>query len=165
MHPKATALAPDEPAVYFIQSSNGGPIKIGRVGRADALRNRLDALQTGSPYPLRVLRVIPGDLATEQELHLRFAQWRVSGEWFMPSRELAAYLKGSVAVKGEFNATHRLVEASYERGRKIGYDDGYRDGYLEASAALREAVLRLPVTAEDWIPHGSNTGTTELEAA
>lgn len=165
MHPKATALAPDEPAVYFVQSSQGGPVKIGYVSRADGLQNRLDSLQTGCAYPLVVLRVIAGDRTTEQELHARFARWRVSGEWFLPSKEIGAYLKGSLTRRGEMNAAHRLIDASYERGRKIGYDDGYREGYLAASSALREAVLRLPVSADDWVPDGNIAGSATLDAA
>lgn len=65
-------------AVYFIQAA-AGPVKIGFSLRP---LGRLPALQIGTADTLTMLRVIEGDLATEAEMHARFADLHIRGEWF-----------------------------------------------------------------------------------
>lgn len=65
--------------VYAIQAGDNGPVKIGHSG--DPLQ-RLAKLQTGNPEPLHLRAVIPGDKPTEDDLHQRFADARLIGEWF-----------------------------------------------------------------------------------
>lgn len=67
--------------IYFIQQGTDGPIKIGFA--ADCER-RLDALQTGNPHDLHLLAVMGGDINREKELHQRFAEGNLRGEWFQP---------------------------------------------------------------------------------
>jgi hypothetical protein len=74
--------------VYFVQDERGGPIKIGYCGEGQAAR-RLAQIQTHNPSPLRMTRVIQGDRGVERELHKRFADLRIRGEWFYPATELA----------------------------------------------------------------------------
>lgn len=75
--------------VYFIQASITGLIKIGvAVDPSDRLRT----LQTGSPDTLSLIKTIDGDQKLEQELHRRFADDRLHGEWFHPSADLLAYI-------------------------------------------------------------------------
>jgi len=74
-----------ESCVYFIQSENGGPIKI---GISTNVQGRLASLQTGYPYPLKVLATIPGGEREEKGLHETFAEHRLSGEWFEPVDKL-----------------------------------------------------------------------------
>jgi hypothetical protein len=86
-----TLPKPDKhPEVYFIQS-DAGPIKIGHsdVGA----RSRLSQLQTSSPIGLKLLKVLPGTIKLERELHRKFAQYRLRGEWFQPSPELLEFIK------------------------------------------------------------------------
>lgn len=68
--------------VYFVQSGDDGPIKIGFTRRKGL---RLVALQNGSPVKLRMLCAIPGGRALERILHDRFAKHRMCGEWFSPT--------------------------------------------------------------------------------
>lgn len=68
-----------EQFVYFVQAGDDGPVKIGLA--KEPLR-RVSSLQTGSPVPLRLRHVVPGDHALERALHRRFAEARVAGEWF-----------------------------------------------------------------------------------
>lgn len=63
---------------YFIQAGDG-PVKIGST-HGDPNR-RLKELQTGSSEPLRLLGTLDG-AEWERELHERFAEWRLHGEWF-----------------------------------------------------------------------------------
>jgi T5orf172 domain len=55
--------------IYFIQSGEDGPIKIGFSNRPD---RRLPELQTGNPRELILRHVIPGDTSVERQLHTRF---------------------------------------------------------------------------------------------
>lgn len=65
--------------VYVIQAHAESPIKI---GLATDVRHRMGELQTGNPYPLRLLYVFCGSFEAEQALHRRFAAFRMCGEWF-----------------------------------------------------------------------------------
>jgi hypothetical protein len=73
--------------IYFIQSEDGGPIKI---GRSRDPRKRLAALQTSHPDDLRLLAVMDGDEAEEEALHKAFPPTR--GEWCNPTAELLEYI-------------------------------------------------------------------------
>jgi hypothetical protein len=83
-----------EQLVYFIQAIDGGPIKIGTAKDPSA---RLLSLQTGSHHTLVIRKVIPGGAGREAELHSRFRDQRVRGEWFTPSRTLCR-LSGGIDV-------------------------------------------------------------------
>jgi hypothetical protein len=89
--------------VYFIQATRGGPVKI---GTSDDVSKRLSQLQSGSPYPLRVVAALDGGSALERELHSLFAAHRLSGEWFHPHREIEQYLR-------ERRALDRLLPEPY----------------------------------------------------
>jgi hypothetical protein len=81
-------------AVYFIQS--GDHIKIGKSNNP---WKRFDSLQTGSPAPLKMLAIMPGDIETEEELHERFSELSVRGEWFRATSELIRF---AAKVRREF---------------------------------------------------------------
>lgn len=76
--------------IYFIQQGWDGPVKIGFAGSFAAAQARLQTFQTGHPSTLRLLNAIDGDMAHEAELHARFAEHRVRGEWFRPAPEILA---------------------------------------------------------------------------
>ncbi|MGH3499336.1 MAG: GIY-YIG nuclease family protein [Nocardioidaceae bacterium] len=87
---QSRSMGSDTRAVYFIQSVDGGPIKIG-VSRDPVAR--LASIQLMSPMRLRIIGVIPeGGRRTEQQLHERFASGRLHGEWFRPSTSLKYYI-------------------------------------------------------------------------
>lgn len=75
--------------VYFAQSDAGGPIKIGHSHSPEA---RVASLECGSPFPLRILKTIPGGAKAERALHDRFAMHRLRGEWFAPHPDLLAFI-------------------------------------------------------------------------
>jgi hypothetical protein len=81
-------MKPQQPGVYFIQAERG-EIKIGYSSRP---YDRLRALQTNTISELRMLKVIEGAQSLEKELHERFKQHRVRGEWFNPHKELLAFI-------------------------------------------------------------------------
>ncbi|MEQ8673448.1 MAG: GIY-YIG nuclease family protein [Aggregatilineales bacterium] len=75
--------------VYFIQQGDNGPIKIGYSAEPE---KRLQTLSTASPYPLRILKTLKGGKALEQELHTRFANHQLEGEWFAPDDDLMDFI-------------------------------------------------------------------------
>ena len=79
--------------VYVIQAGKNGPIKI---GAATDPRRRLEQLQTGSADRLHLVKVFDGGTELERELHRRLSKYRLHGEWFESSREVAKLLCAAV---------------------------------------------------------------------
>lgn len=81
--------------VYFLRNEDGtGPIKIGWTRRDPWARLR--GCQVGSPVRLRLIAAMPGARHEELQLHWRFHQWRVHGEWFEPSDGLLSLIAEAV---------------------------------------------------------------------
>lgn len=79
--------------VYFLQTVRGGPIKIGLT---QSISKRIETLQTGCPFPLVCIGVIPnGSRDLEKSLHDQFAKDRLHGEWFEDSPELQSYISAN----------------------------------------------------------------------
>lgn len=76
--------------IYFIENIETKHIKIGFTTN---VKERLGQLQTSSPHELRVLSICEGDDKYEKELHGKFNEFRVRGEWFMPDKELMNHIK------------------------------------------------------------------------
>lgn len=76
-------------SVYFITARALGQVKI---GASDKPYLRLKALQTGSPVPLALERLIDGGVEDERALHGRFSGLRLSGEWFQLAEEMEAFM-------------------------------------------------------------------------
>lgn len=83
--------------LYIIQSDVNGCIK---VGRADDPTARLYQLQTGSPYRLKLLKVIWGGGDIERTLHKQLQKHglriRKDGEWF--TSNALAYLPDDIML-------------------------------------------------------------------
>jgi len=76
--------------VYFIQRGRTREVKI---GSAYDVRARLTILRTSTPDNLRLIGTVVGDNTTEREMHKRFSEYRIRGEWFKMEGELAAFIK------------------------------------------------------------------------
>jgi hypothetical protein len=78
--------------VYFIQSTDGGPVKI---GRSASPIDRLSSLQTANPSRLRIVAKMAGGGAVERSMHALFAADRIrpDGEWFRASQALTAFMR------------------------------------------------------------------------
>ena len=62
-------------------------IKCGRfhkIGKASDVLNRLQTLQTGNPYKLKIIHTFKAKDYSKAErlLHARYNYWRRRGEWF-----------------------------------------------------------------------------------
>src|SRR6266446_5528443 len=68
--------------IYFIQNAANSHIKIGFTDKP--VRRRRSNLQTGNSAKLMLLGMMQGDKAVETDLHKRFADAHVLGDWFRP---------------------------------------------------------------------------------
>ncbi|TGP34052.1 MULTISPECIES: GIY-YIG nuclease family protein [unclassified Mesorhizobium] len=74
--------------VYFIAS--GGKVKI---GRAKDVKARMNALQSGCPYPIHLIHYEQGGATAERKLHRKFKAHRDRLEWFRIEGELETFLR------------------------------------------------------------------------
>jgi hypothetical protein len=63
---------------YFIEEEGGAAIKIGATCHP---KWRMQTLQSGNPRRLTLLGIVE-DPTLERELHARFSEYRISGEWY-----------------------------------------------------------------------------------
>lgn len=79
--------------VYFIQSTTGGPVKIGTTMK---LLKRLKALRALRSDPtLQVVGLLFGSYPEESSLHGRFSHLALGGEWFSPAPDLLGFISTS----------------------------------------------------------------------
>lgn len=76
--------------LYFIESGEGGPIKIG-IARDPW--ERIETLQIGNPEPLRLLTLCYSSQDEERQIHRVLKDDRIHGEWFVPSERLYAAIE------------------------------------------------------------------------
>jgi Tfp pilus assembly ATPase PilU len=69
--------------VYLIQAGDNGPILIGTT-TDKSIRQRTNTIQHGNHEPLHVLAAYDGDQHLERQLHVRFADHRIRGDWYSP---------------------------------------------------------------------------------
>lgn len=84
------SAAPSDHCVYFILGVETHRIKIGWT--AHTVDSRLQAFKVGSPDELVLLGTMPGTRKCERQLHAKFAENHVRGEWFRVSEELARFI-------------------------------------------------------------------------
>jgi transcriptional regulator with XRE-family HTH domain len=93
--PVFSAVIPDRKRkLYFVRRESDGAIKIGLSRNPKA---RLGNLRVATPDRLSLLGTVDGDYARERELHKRFADSRIAGEWFEPTDELLALINDEAA--------------------------------------------------------------------
>jgi len=78
--------------IYFIRRISDGAIKI---GYSRSVKDRVQVYKHDGS--LQLICLIDGDLGTEKKLHEIFAEYRISGEWFEPGKDLLEYI-GSFAI-------------------------------------------------------------------
>lgn len=74
--------------VYFIGDGNGCI----KIGKSTSPSRRLASLQTAHPRRLELIATMPGGAYMEGRLHEKFADHRLSGEWFKDCAEIRGYL-------------------------------------------------------------------------
>lgn len=53
-----------------------------KIGYSMNVRQRAEAIESNSPYPLRVVATKRGIVSDEQDLHIAFRKFRSHREWF-----------------------------------------------------------------------------------
>ena len=81
----------NENIIYFILDTYSNAVKIGYT-TIKGLRRRLQTLQTGTPYELRLLGALWGDKKIEKQLHEKFHYSHIRGEWFHYTKELEEFI-------------------------------------------------------------------------
>lgn len=79
-----------EGVVYFVQSGDDGPIKIGWT---QDVERRIAELQTANAHKLKLLGTVAGTMEKEAAMHARFQHLRMEAEWFRNSPEIQAFLR------------------------------------------------------------------------
>ena len=95
--------------VYFMQvfHPDPGPIKVGWSGFPEL---RLETLQTGSPFELRLLASYRASYKEEVVVHNKLLSSRLRGEWYLPSEEVLAEVAKHTS-RGTPAAAHRSTLA------------------------------------------------------
>ena len=84
--------------IYFIQCGENGPIKIGYT-QADP-KHRLKQLQIGCPYKLKLIFVYQdNDRESESDIHAEFEDYRMRGEWFLPTGRIYDFIDAVAGIK------------------------------------------------------------------
>ena len=131
--------------IYFIQSGEKGPIKIGFARDPE---KRLRHLQGANPCELALLKAVHGDVGGEKRLHAQFAHLRIRGEWFEPGDDLLDYITAVVSVgftviESSCWLGNRLISKTYGEGKNMDDPPGVMtettDGELSVVAAARLA--------------------------
>lgn len=96
--------------VYFVQIERIGAIKIGWAKDAN---KRFYSLQSGSPYPLRVLYISSGHTKQdEKNVHILFDKYKMRGEWFHPDEKIFNYIDHCKEFDEHAEIKHREKMAS-----------------------------------------------------
>ncbi len=80
--------------VYFILDTYSNSVKIGYT-TIKGLSKRLETLQIGTPYELKILGALWGDKKIEKKIHEQFNYSHIRGEWFNYSKELEDFISES----------------------------------------------------------------------
>lgn len=83
-------------AIYFIQRESDAAIKI---GYSEDVPTRLGVLRSTGNGRLSLLCAIEGDMVIEKQLHMKFNEDRIEGEWYEPSEVLVAYIDHLINCK------------------------------------------------------------------
>lgn len=103
---------------YFILARTLGRVKIGKAFDPE---KRLSDLQTGSPEELELLLALPERPPFEEsQLHYRFKNYRVIGEWFEYRDDLKIFITNKIADPTPTEFDDRAVKPS---GKYADYRD------------------------------------------
>jgi len=134
-YPAPPGSVEDGPAchVYFMQRADG-MVKIGSSLDVPARQRVLES----AAGPLEVLLALPGDRVLETELHERFAEARVHGEWFNPVSDLLEYINNAKLCKVVQNRAGREGKGREGKGREGAESASTAPDQFPITAALKE---------------------------
>lgn len=84
--------------VYLISHED----KYLKIGHTNDINNRFSRLQVSTPIKLKLIHLIKGGVNLEKELHQKFKDLRVNGEWFVYDAEILNYFSGHDCLMWEY---------------------------------------------------------------
>lgn len=151
--------------VYFIQAGVEGPIKIGIAGDPDA---RLRNLQVAHHEELTLLAECPGGTELEADLHERFAEGCIRGEWFRVDTPGLLALIEQVRRNPPTSYMSRAKHAVHRERIEARAVRLAQNGNWDAAVALAASVPPEPVPFGEadsaYLPGDSGDGGTRTRA-
>lgn len=96
--------------VYFILDTYSNSVKIGYT-TIKGLKKRLETLQIGTPYELKLLGATWGDKKVEKLIHEQFHSSHIRGEWFHYTKELEDF----IAETWDFSVIESIENKLYKK--------------------------------------------------
>ena len=96
---------------YFIQAKSGGDIKIGYTSKSDPIQ-RLRGIQTGNPKKLQIVGILRGN--REAQLHAKFGDIRLEGEWFKPEQALVDFIEKNCSKELSSLLSHGITKPEHK---------------------------------------------------
>lgn len=153
--------------IYFAASpKEHALIKIGISRKPDA---RIAGLSAGCPFPVKIIAQIPGTYAVEKNLHRKFSEIRVRGEWFRTDKLLMSFISTTVKV-GKFSpdlfeAPKRLPIRSRRDNRLSAHVDSEIIEALGGTFKVANALSLDPRVISNWRKRGiSAAGRYQISA-
>jgi hypothetical protein len=110
--------------IYFLQSVNGGPIKIGCTTN---LPVRVAQLEATYGQPLALLGSREGDRKTEAEIHAKFAHLRFGKtEQFRPAADLMSFIGKPLLVDPNPDAVEAMLTANKQNVLSVRGSEEWR---------------------------------------
>lgn len=119
--------------VYFIQCDDNGPIKIG-YSKYESAEARLTTAQVYNPMTLKLLCIMPGGRNKEKELHEKFNNFHIHGEWFYPNEELLILINSLVKLN--------LTVSDFRRNGPAHESHHFWGGEEATDSSKRSRVIR-----------------------
>lgn len=106
--------------IYFLQSPDGGTVKIGTALDVDARHKQLEAQYR---QPLALLATLPGGREEERAIHERFASHRLGKtEQFRPVAEIMAFLGRPLLVSPDPDAVELMPGSFRTLGIRMSHE-------------------------------------------
>lgn len=140
--------------IYFMRADSA--VKIGFTRQRSSLSKRLEDLQSGNPKRITVVAMMAGDEEDEQRLHARFAQHRLTGEWFKLCDDLRTFIETNCrpCLHNDARPPVRVIEKLVRGGPSLKTDP------LNRLIAKRDAEDRLSsFIVQRLAPGGKSQGS------
>jgi len=146
--------------IYFIQAEN-----FVKIGFAADVVSRFVSIRCGNHVEVRLLSVIDGGLKAESDLHFRFADYRVHGEWFRLEGDLRTFVAGLPSFDQPSRRKRKWpVEVSLSRDIDHGmFDRRIRENLL-AIAKAYSAAEGISLTTTSKRAYGHSKFLSEFAA-
>ena len=127
--------------IYFAESPEGGPIKI---GCSVDIPTRIKMLQNHYRQPLVLLATLPGGSDEERAIHERFAEHRLGRtEQFRPVAEIMAFIGCPLRVCPDPEAVELMKPVARKHAALVRIDDDAHELAATAAGLMRVSDLRL----------------------